>query len=238
MSAIDVGTTQLTVSGTHAQPNFVGSNRTWRSESRNFKRTSHEASSGRQRTRASSEAANVAGAASKIINVLAAMADAQKFSPVALSPTAGQSPFGSWRAINGSKSSFVGAKPDGDECRASNANDVASVPNCAPQWLHPPVHGSRRMRSSAKSRRCANCCLSNATNEQLMFLAWPLIAFYRRTDDEPKGAGVWIWRVDKPRLAEDARELPGAPYDVIAFCRIAKLGVVFACSRDGIPKSI
>jgi hypothetical protein len=131
MSAIDVGTTQLRVAGTHAQPYFVGSNRTWQSESRNFKRTSHEASSGRQRTKVSSEAANVAGAAPKIINVLAAMADAQKFSPVALSPTAGQSPFGSWRAFNGAKSSFVAVKPDGDECSASSTNEVGSVPSCA-----------------------------------------------------------------------------------------------------------
>jgi hypothetical protein len=41
-----------------------------------------------------------------------------------------------------------------------------------------------------------------------------------------------------PRLAEDSRELPWAHYDVIAFWRVAKIGVVFACSRDGIPKSL
>ena len=31
-----VGTTQLTVSGNHGQPNLSGSNRTWRSAVRNF----------------------------------------------------------------------------------------------------------------------------------------------------------------------------------------------------------
>ena len=60
----------LTVPGTHGQPYFVGSNRTCRSESRNFKRTSHEASSGRQPSRVSSEAENVAGAAPKIISAI------------------------------------------------------------------------------------------------------------------------------------------------------------------------
>lgn len=33
---------------------------------------------------------------------------------------------------------------DEDECRASNANEVGSAPNCAPEWLHPPGRGSRR----------------------------------------------------------------------------------------------
>ena len=42
----------------------------------------------------SSDAANVSGAAPKIISVLTAMALAQKLTPAAPSPTAGQSPFG------------------------------------------------------------------------------------------------------------------------------------------------
>src|SRR5450432_2941568 len=119
MSAIDVGTTQLTVSGTHGQPYFVGSNRTCLSESRNFKRTSHEASSGRQPTRVSSEAANVAGAAPKIISVLTAVALAQKLTSAASSPTAAQNPFGSCRPISGARSSGVTLDPDGGEYRAS-----------------------------------------------------------------------------------------------------------------------
>jgi hypothetical protein len=78
MRAIDVGTTQLAVLGTHAQPYFVGSNRTCRSESRNFKRTSHEASSGRHLTNLSSAPASVSGGARKIISVLTAIALAQE----------------------------------------------------------------------------------------------------------------------------------------------------------------
>src|ERR1039457_2454739 len=131
ISAIDVGTTQLTVSGTHGQPYFVGSNRTCRSENRNFKRTSHEASSGRQRSNASSEAASVSEAAPKNISVLPAMELAQKPPPAAPSPPAGQSPFGSWRTINGARSSAVAVEPDGGEYRATSANEVGSVPNCA-----------------------------------------------------------------------------------------------------------
>src|ERR1039457_4152865 len=69
ISTIDVGSTQLIVSGTHGQPNFVVSNRTCRSEKRNFKRTSHEVSSGRQRTNAWREAASVSEEAPRIISV-------------------------------------------------------------------------------------------------------------------------------------------------------------------------
>src|SRR5579872_4054850 len=130
--AIDVGTTQLTVSGTHAQPYFVGSNRTCRSENRNFKRTSHEASSGRQLTKLSSAPANVSGAEPKIIIVLTAIALAQKLTSAAPSPTAGQSPFGRWQASNGASSCLGTVDADEDECRASSANEVGSVPNCAP----------------------------------------------------------------------------------------------------------
>src|ERR1017187_6722334 len=168
ISAIDVGTTQLTVSGTHGQPYFVGSNRTCRSENRNLKRTSHEASSGRQRSNASSEAASVPGAVRKIISALAAIAVAQKFPPAAPSPTAGPNPFGNWRAINGARSSAVAVERDGDEYRASSASEVGSAPNCPPHWLHPPAPESRRRWSSASSRHRTNRGLSNPTNEMLM----------------------------------------------------------------------
>src|SRR5579862_7905946 len=124
MSAIEVGTTQLTVSGTHAQPYFAGSNRTCRSESRNFKRTSHEASSGRQLTKLSSAPANVSGGAPKVISVLAATALAQKLTATVSSPTAGHSPFGRWQASNGASSCLGTVAAEEDECRASSANDV------------------------------------------------------------------------------------------------------------------
>jgi hypothetical protein len=70
------------------------SNRICRSESLNFKRTSHEASSGRQLAKLSSAPMNVCGAAPKIIRVLAAMVLAQKLTPTVPFPTAGHSPFG------------------------------------------------------------------------------------------------------------------------------------------------
>jgi hypothetical protein len=66
------------------------------------------------------------------MSALTAIAVAQKFPPAAPSPTAGQSPFGSWRTINGARSSGVTLDPDGGEYKASNANEVGSVPNCAP----------------------------------------------------------------------------------------------------------
>jgi hypothetical protein len=71
------------VSGTQDQPYFVGSNRTCRSESRNFRRTCHEASSGRHLTKLSSAPENVSGAAPKSISVLTAMALAQTLTSAA-----------------------------------------------------------------------------------------------------------------------------------------------------------
>jgi hypothetical protein len=76
------------------------------------------------------------------MSVFTAIAVAQKSTPAAPTPTAGQSAFGRRHASNGSSSSLVTVEPDGDEYRASSANEVGSVPNCAPQWLHPAVRGS------------------------------------------------------------------------------------------------
>jgi hypothetical protein len=78
------------------------------------------------------------------MSVLTANAVAQKLTPAAPTPTAGQSPFGCRRAISGAKSSVVTAEQAGDAFSASNPNEVGSVPNCAPQWLHPPGRKSRR----------------------------------------------------------------------------------------------
>jgi hypothetical protein len=39
-----------------------------------------------------------------------------------------------------------------------------------------------------------------------------------------------------PRLAEDSRNLPSAHYDVIAFWRVAKIGVLFALYPGRYPK--
>jgi hypothetical protein len=66
------------------------------------------------------------------MRVLTAMALAQKFPPAAPSPTTGQRPFSTWRVINGARASGVTFDLDGGEYRASSANEVGSVPNCAP----------------------------------------------------------------------------------------------------------
>jgi hypothetical protein len=49
------------------------------------------------------------------MSVLTAIAVAQKSTPAAPTPTAGQSPFGRRHASNGSSSSLVAVEPDGDE---------------------------------------------------------------------------------------------------------------------------
>jgi hypothetical protein len=49
------------------------------------------------------------------MSVLTAIAVAQKFTPAAPTPTAGQSPFGCWHASSGSSSSLVTVEADGDE---------------------------------------------------------------------------------------------------------------------------
>jgi hypothetical protein len=71
--------------------------------------------------------------ASRVISVLTANALAQKLTSAALLATAGQSPFGCWNASNGASSSLVAVEPDGYEYSASSANEVGSIPHCAPQ---------------------------------------------------------------------------------------------------------
>jgi hypothetical protein len=46
--------------------------------------------------------------------------------------------------ISADGSRFVTVEPGEDVYSASNANEVDSVENCMPQWLHPSEHGSRR----------------------------------------------------------------------------------------------
>jgi hypothetical protein len=76
------------------------------------------------------------------MSVLTANAVAQKLTPAAPTPNAGQSPFDRRHASNGLSSAVVSVEPDGDEYRASSANEVGSVPNCKPQWLHLAVRRS------------------------------------------------------------------------------------------------
>jgi len=65
--------------------------------------------------------------------VLTANALAQKLTSAALSATAGQSPVRCWNASNGASSSLVAVEPDGYKYSASSANEVGSIPHCAPQ---------------------------------------------------------------------------------------------------------
>jgi len=67
------------------------------------------------------------------MSVLTAKALAQKLTSAALSATPGQSPCGCWNASNGASSSLVAVEPDGYEYSASSANEVGSIPHCAPQ---------------------------------------------------------------------------------------------------------
>ena len=90
-------------------------------------------------------------------------------------------------ASNGSSSSLVTVGPDGDEYRASSANEVGSVPNCTPQWLHPPERTSRRLRSSARSRHRARRCLS----EPVIGLFILSFALYPRTSWAPNRLGAF-----------------------------------------------